>query len=582
MKPAGDDKTFITHYEYTVDAVTVDIPPENIIHFRYGMDAENPRKGRSPLSALLQEVFTDQEAADFTATLLGNMGVPGLIVSPKSGTAPADTDVQATKDYLKESHTGSRRGEPLVMSGPTSVTQFGFSPNQMGLREIRRIPEERVTAALGVPAIVAGLGAGLDRSTFANYAEAREAAYQDCIIPAQRMISEFIRFQLLPDFEPDGYWTYRFGFDLSGVRVLQEDVSNKVDRLDVGIRGGWVRVAEGRRAIDLEVDDADEIYLRPSTVVEVPVGEAMPAPVPPALSPGGEPPGLSPGQNEPEQPALPPGSSQAPSRVIKSTKRITRKQTQFVVVLNQDLQKLTSIFSGELEASFKSFGEACEETYNHMVPSLSNRTNGHSPRKTTEDISTLARMIAVTLSEHFDDTLEKNYTVHAERVMDQTFATVNSIFDLSGGVTDEVQKQLLLDGASRRGLLDVSTATYNSIFSAINNGNEQGLSPRDIGRSIREMVPGGPYINAGSAYRSEVIARTETRWVQNASSIALYRASDVVTNVVAMDGDSDPECAARDGVEYTFDEAEAEMGEEHPNGTLAFAPIVDETAGVTV
>jgi hypothetical protein len=34
------------------------------------------------------------------------------------------------------------------------------------------------------------------------------------------------------------------------------------------------RVAEGRRALDLDVDDADEIYLRPLNVIEVPVGEA--------------------------------------------------------------------------------------------------------------------------------------------------------------------------------------------------------------------------------------------------------------------------------------------------------------------
>jgi hypothetical protein len=83
------------------------------------------------------------------------------------------------------------------MTGKTKVEQFGFSPEQLLLRELRRIPEERVTAVLGVPAIVAGLGAGLDRSTFTNMAEAREAAYESGIIPTQRIIAEDIRFQLL-------------------------------------------------------------------------------------------------------------------------------------------------------------------------------------------------------------------------------------------------------------------------------------------------------------------------------------------------------------------------------------------------
>lgn len=290
LEPKSDhDDVFIEFYEYKINGQTIEVSPEDIVHFRYGIDPQNPRKGKSPLSALLQEVFTDSEAADFTATLLGNMGVPGIVVAPRGGAAPAADDVKATKEYMKEGFAGSRRGEPLVMSGDTRVEQFGFSPEQLALRELRRIPEERVSSCLGVPAIVAGLGAGLDRSTFANYAEAREAAYQDNIIPAQRMLAEDVRFQLLPDFQPDDFRSYRFGFDLSNVRVLQEDRNALAERFNIGIQGGWIRVAEGRRAMDLEVDDTDEVYLRGVSVIEVPAGEAMPAPVPSQLSPGQEP-----------------------------------------------------------------------------------------------------------------------------------------------------------------------------------------------------------------------------------------------------------------------------------------------------
>jgi HK97 family phage portal protein len=272
MTPVGDADTFVDYYEYRpegIDPVRVD--PADVVHFRFGLDPGNDRKGYSPLKSVLREVFTDDEAARFTATLLRNMGVPGLVVSPAGTESPSQADVLATKSYLKAAFSGEGRGEPLVMSGPTKIEQFGFSPEQLLLRELRRIPEERVSAVLGVPAIVAGLGAGLERSTFTNMGEAREMAYESNIIPTQRILSEDIRFQLLTEFEDDP-WAWRCGFDLTKVRVLQDDEDKILRRYDVAIRGGWAKVSEGRRKIGLPVEQEDDVYLRPFNVGEVTAG----------------------------------------------------------------------------------------------------------------------------------------------------------------------------------------------------------------------------------------------------------------------------------------------------------------------
>src|SRR5919205_4526084 len=142
----NDPSLFIAWYEYRPGwAEPIKIAPEDVVHFRFGLDGDDPRKGYSPLKSVLREVFTDDEAAAFTASLLRNMGVPGLIVSPKSDTPPPQEDIDAAKVYLKEAFSGDRRGEPLVMAGPTDVEQFGFSPEQLVLKDIRRIPEERVS-----------------------------------------------------------------------------------------------------------------------------------------------------------------------------------------------------------------------------------------------------------------------------------------------------------------------------------------------------------------------------------------------------------------------------------------------------
>ena len=277
VEPKGDEKTFITHYEYQPGTEPQIILPEDVIHFRFGLDADNPRKGRSQLKSVLREVYTDDEAANFTASLLRNMGVPGLMVSPEKGTRPSPEDVKATKAYMKEQFTGDNRGEALVMSGPTKVQSFGFSPEEMLLKDLRRVPEERVTAVLGMPAVIAGLGAGLDRSTFGNYHEAREAAYEQNIIPTQGVISEDLWHQALTDFEDkENIWGKRVGFDLSNVRVLQEDKDKLTRRMATGVRGGFIKRSEARVTTGFKAGKNDDVYLIPMNTAIVPADGGEP------------------------------------------------------------------------------------------------------------------------------------------------------------------------------------------------------------------------------------------------------------------------------------------------------------------
>lgn len=283
IEPKGTETEFVTHYEYRIRAGDpIKLSVDDVVHFRFGADGDNPRKGYSPLKSVLREVFTDDEAANFTASLLTNMGVPGLVVSPDTGATLNSGDADETKAYVKAMFTGDKRGEALVMSAPTKVEQFGFSPNELSLKDLRRVPEERVSAVTGVPAVVAGLGAGLDRSTFTNYVEAREAAYEQAVIPAQTLLAEELWFQLLPDFEPmDSLWNWRAGFDLTNVRVLQEDRSALAKRIDLQVRGGWRTVASGKRAVGEPVLPGDDIYLRQMNLVQVPADGSEPTPLTP-------------------------------------------------------------------------------------------------------------------------------------------------------------------------------------------------------------------------------------------------------------------------------------------------------------
>lgn len=289
--PSDDNTVFIDHYDYNVDGVIYEIPPEEVIHFRDGIDPTNTRKGMSPMRALLREIYTDEEASRYTATILANMGVPGTIITPTSDRPIGVEDAEKAKARFDSQTRGSERGSTIVFGQPTDIKQFGFTPEQLNLRGMRRLPEERITAQLGVPAIVAGLGAGLDRSTFANYAEAREAGYEECIIPLQGLIASTLRRQLLPKYQDvRGFTVY---YDTSDIRILQEDQNRLAERMRTLVTAGILKRATALRELGYDYEETDEVYLMPINIVEVRPGEvveeppeepAIPAPEPtPAL-----------------------------------------------------------------------------------------------------------------------------------------------------------------------------------------------------------------------------------------------------------------------------------------------------------
>lgn len=271
ITPIGNDKTFIEYYEYRVPGTDmVELRFEDVIRLPDGMDPDNPKLGNAPVKCLLREVFTDDEAASMTSALMKNMGIPGVVISPKQGTIPREAGIAIKNDFMAK-FTGEKRGEPLVMEGGVEIHSFGFSPDQMNMRELRGIPEERITAVIGVNAAVVGLGAGLATTKVgATLKEYREEAFESTVIPMYREMGDELTAQLLPDFMRTDRW--RLVHDLRQVRVLQEDEHKRSQRIVGEVRGGMISIAEGRRDLGRPVLPEHEVYLRPRSLSVVPVG----------------------------------------------------------------------------------------------------------------------------------------------------------------------------------------------------------------------------------------------------------------------------------------------------------------------
>ena len=264
-----DPSIFIDHYQYCPAGQTFKLDVEDVVHFRFGLNPSNPRLGLGPINAVLREIYTDDEAANYSAAILRNMGVPGVIISPDTDEGIDVETAKAVKEKFRQTFTGDRKGDIMVNTIKTKVDTFGHDPKKMNLAELRNVPEERVCAALGIPPAVIGFGTGLQTTKVgATMAAMIKLAYTGNIIPSQRPIAQTIEDQVLREFDTSTDLTV--GFDNSKISALQEDKNAMVKRVGNGVREGWAMVSDARRAEGLPVDDVrDDVFLRPLNLVEI-------------------------------------------------------------------------------------------------------------------------------------------------------------------------------------------------------------------------------------------------------------------------------------------------------------------------
>lgn len=287
VEPQGPstDPLRTTFYRCNVGGYYEEVPAADIVHFRHGIDPDNPRKGRSKLYGLLREVYSDEEAARFTAAILRNMGIPGVVISPEPNTPePGEEDAKALREDIKNRYRGDHRGEPLFIGASVKVTSFGFSPKDLDLSALRDVAEERISAALGVPASVVGFGAGLQTAKVgATYAEMRDQAWQNNIIPTQRVFAATLKQQLLGDFYGETQRRRMFiGFDTSQVAIMADYNTKVAEKHGQLVRESIETRAEARRALDLPAGPRDEVYLVNAGVTEVDATKAVEPPKPAA------------------------------------------------------------------------------------------------------------------------------------------------------------------------------------------------------------------------------------------------------------------------------------------------------------
>lgn len=258
IEPRWTENNFIDYYAYKVDGFEYQLKPADVIHFRNGIDPYNTRQGLSPVASALREIFTDNEASNFSALLMKNSGVGPFAITPKAQMKLDEKERRRMADSFGRKTSGDERGKPFVSGEPFEIIKTGFNPDELDLSKLRNLPEERLAGLMGIPAIVLQFGAGLQRSTYANYAEARESAYEETVVPLWRYIEAELTHQLLIDF--DRSEKLEAEFNTSKVRVLQDDENKLYIRVGTAYRNGFIKRSEARSKTGFPVEPEDEVY----------------------------------------------------------------------------------------------------------------------------------------------------------------------------------------------------------------------------------------------------------------------------------------------------------------------------------
>jgi len=235
----------VANYEYQLGVVKRNIPPEDMIHFKYP-DPGNMYFGVSPLVSAAQAVDIDNEAERFQKVSLENRGLSDLHFEvPPEATAE---QVSRLRQIYQDQQGGPRNARKALFSS-AKVTMLNTTAQELDFTESRRFIRDEICSAFGVPPPMVG---NYERATLANIETARQIFWRDTMLPVLDRINATLNQHLAAEFGEE----YRIRYDITQVDALRENLSEKVTQAQQLWAMG-IPFNEINRALEIGFDDID-------------------------------------------------------------------------------------------------------------------------------------------------------------------------------------------------------------------------------------------------------------------------------------------------------------------------------------
>jgi hypothetical protein len=176
-----------------------------------------------------------------------------------------------------------------------------------------------------------------------------------------------------------------------------------------------------------------------------------------------------------------------------------------------------------------------------------------------------------------DKIIRQLWDLMGETATDQTNDLINT--DLQWDIANPWVREVLGDVGTR--VTDINETTRQAIAQVVNDSLAEGVSIPQLSERLEGLY------DETYAGRSTTIARTESQVAYNMAQVRGYNESGLINEAELLDNPAHTEdpgsdgltCAQRNGLIVPLDEVQLHIAAEHPNGSLAVAPVLATPLG---
>ena len=494
---------------------------EEVIHFTLHEPDWGPW-GIGVAEAAQRKIQLDNLTDTHAGGVLAAGGRLSGMITPKTGqTVNDDQWVQFVRDWRSITSDPDAAKRLQIAKMPLDFTQMTASPKDLQLVDVARGNRDDILAAWGVPGSQIGImsARGMNSGETVKYEEA--ALWQGAIEPRAEAFREKVQTELLDRFAALGV-TVTLVLDYPSFDDEAPLYENASKAKLIPLTNNERRALVGLDPLEDE-ELGNQIYLA-SEMNRVDESKEPTPPVPPAF------PQIAAATDEETEVVEGKADFRKPLLGLRS-----RTETTWEPKLRATVARVL----GEQERYVVSRAA-------HLLAKPTDKTWWNEERE----------------AKRLSDALDPLIVDLAREVANRTGDTIRKPEGKADGFLDRVVELVRRSVGAR--ILGINATTRDKVTAAVAQGIEAGWSPAVLAQHLRESA-------AFDEARAEMISRTETMNVYNDAALGSYQALDV-TEVEAIDGDDDAECAARNGKRFPIDEAYGIA--DHPNGTLDWMPVV--------
>lgn len=242
----------ILSYVYRVASTEVVFDPNEVLHLKL-FNPLNDWYGLSPLQAASHSVDQSNQSKAWNVSMLQNGARPAGALATDLNVD--DVQYVRLREMIEEQHQGFlNAGRPLLLEGGMKWEEMGLTPSEMHWIEGQKLSAREIAMVYNIAPELIG---DPESKTFSNYGEAREAFYEENILPTLDWIRDDLNWWFGPAYNGGVYIDY----NRDEIEALQEDRTKVFARNDASFKAGWITINDARTAAGLDEDvDYGQFY----------------------------------------------------------------------------------------------------------------------------------------------------------------------------------------------------------------------------------------------------------------------------------------------------------------------------------